>query len=59
MSKIKARAVRDFTLGDDQHAAGAELDLPKNQFDDLESVGLVERASAAAASKPTETNKAG
>lgn len=41
---VRAVALRNFTLGDDDVSKGKPLSLPANQFHDLESVGLVGRA---------------
>lgn len=41
-----AKATQDFTLDGKEVAKGEILSLPANQFDDLESVGLIEKAPA-------------
>lgn len=52
MSKTETkdgRVARDFTLEDVPYKKGKPITLPANQFDDLESVGLVEPKPAAKA----------
>lgn len=51
---IKAHAARRFRLAGTTYAKGAALSLPENQFDDLASCGLVERAPVAPAA-PVES----
>lgn len=54
---IAARAVRRFRLAETLYEQGAPLSLPDNQFDDLASCKLVERAPTVPPAPVTNTSE--